>query len=322
MKPDKSRLQQFLDDAHALPTVPAVAMAVLRMAQNPRVSIDKMAKAMEKDPALAAKTLRFANSSYYGLDKPIINLSQALVRIGIRATTVLALSFSLVEAGKRAAHRNFDFPAFWQRSLVTSVAARRIAQYSIRDQADNVFVGALLADIGCPFLCQAHPDRYLAVINRHRMTSDDLAVIESRTFGICHADISGLLLNRWHMPATLVSAVAAHHDLNSLEPDKPEFDMAVVIMAASLMADILIRGAIEQRVATLADLFRKYFLFKPSHVNTIVTSVQPEVLSVAKMLEIDVPPLDGLEAQAKAEMLRVAMNAATRAPAATEVAAG
>ncbi len=285
-------------------------MSVLRMAQNPRVSIEQMARVIEKDPALAAKVLRFVNSSYYGLDKPITSLPQAIVRLGIRATTVLALSFSLVEAGKRAADKQFDFPWFWLRSLAAAITARRIAHYSVRDQADQAFVGALLADIGCPFLHRAQPERYAVVMKRYRMTSDDLSVIESRALGVTHADVSALLLSRWRLSETLVAAVGAHCDISSLDPDRPEFSIAVVIMTASLIADMLIRGPIEQRVATLADLFRRYFTLQPGHVDVILTSLRPELQDIAAMLELRLPPLDDLENQAKTEMLRVAMRAA------------
>ena len=321
VKPDTLSLQKLFDDRLELPTVPAVAMAVLRMAQNPRVSIDQMARVIEKDPALAAKVFRFVNSSYFGLDKPISSLSQAIVRLGIRATTVLTLSFSLVEASQRVADKRFDFPSFWLRSLVSAVAARRIAHYSVRDQADQAFVGALLADIGCPFLCRAQPERYAAVMKRYRMTSDDLSVIESRALGVTHADVSSLLLGRWHLSETLVAAVGAHCDPASLDPDTPQFTIAVVIMAASLIADMLIRGPIEQRVAALADLFRRYFTLQPAHVNVILGSLRPELQDIASMLDLRLPPLDELENQAKTEMLRVAMGAA-RPPAGAAVAGG
>ena len=77
----------------SLPTLPAVALEIVRLSHDPRVSIDKIAEVVEKDPGLAAKTLRLANSSYYGASRPIVSLRQALVRVGLRTAKMLALSF-------------------------------------------------------------------------------------------------------------------------------------------------------------------------------------------------------------------------------------
>ena len=52
---------------------------------------------MSQDPSLTAKILRIANSPMYSKRRKSENLRQALVVLGLNATTTLALSFSLVE---------------------------------------------------------------------------------------------------------------------------------------------------------------------------------------------------------------------------------
>jgi len=305
----QDRIQRIIDDARALPTIPAVAMSILQVVQNPRVSIEEMASLMEKDPALAAKTLRFANSSYYGASQPIVNLQQALVRLGVRAAAVMALSFTLVETCKKTAAGAFNFSSFWERSLVTSVCARRIAKCSIQRLTDHAFSAALLADVGCPLLGKMFPEQYGAVEMRLKSTIEDLPDIESRMFGINHADVGAILLDRWHVPEDLVKAVGAHHAPESLPPEGDAFAVAAVVNAAGKLADIVIRGSTEHRVKALTDMFERHFSFKASHVEVVLKNVGPEVHSVAEMLGLALPPVDQIEAEAKAELLRVALTA-------------
>ncbi len=319
VKAKQDRIQSLIDDAAVLPSIPAVALSILRLAQDPRVSIEKMASLIEKDPALAAKTLRLANSSYYGSGQPIINLQQALVRLGIRATAVLALSFTLVETCKKGAGAGVDFAAFWERSLVTSVCARRIAGCSVRQLVDHAFVAALLADVACPFLSRIFPGQYGAVEGRLKSTTEDLAAIESRILGVNHAEVGAVLLRRWHVPEDVVKAVGAHHDPESLPPDSDAFTIGSVVNAASRLADIMTRGSTERWVNELTAVFERRFSFKPSHVDVILQAIGPEVQSVAKMLGVPLPPVDQIQAEAKAELLRAALAATQQdAPAKVE----
>ena len=318
-KTTQDRIQSIIDDAEVLPTIPVVAVSILRMAQDPRVSIEKMASLIEKDPALAAKTLRLANSSYYGAGQPIVNLQQALVRLGIRATAVLALSFTLVETCKKEAGAGVDYGAFWERSLVTSVCARRIATCSVRQLVDYAFVTALLADVACPFLSKMFPGQYGKVEGRLRSTSEDLATIESRMLGVNHAEVGAVLLRRWHVPEDVVKAVGAHHNPEGLPPDCDAFTISAVVNAASRLADIMTRGSTEHWVKELTAVFEKRFSFKPSHVDVILRAIGPEVQSVAKMLGIPLPPVDQIQAEAKTELLRAALAATQKdAPAKVE----
>jgi HD-like signal output (HDOD) protein len=303
----EEQLLKAVAEANTLPTVPAVAIAILRLSHDPRVSIEKMAEAMERDPALAAKTLRFANSSYYGTATPIVSLPQALVRIGIRGAKMLALSFSLIDVCHKGGVGDFSFPAFWFHSLTTSVAARRIAGRSLRHLADQAFIGGLLADLGCPILARTFPAEYRSVDKMIRTGLRDLADTEQRLLGISHPKVSGMLLKSWRLPAELVAAVAAHHDLTLTDRDSPEFTTAALIMAASDLAEIIISGATKERIHRLATAFRDYFSFTAAHIDLILKDLGPEVQQVGAMLDVPLPPIDQLHAEAKSEMLKLAL---------------
>lgn len=304
---NEQRILSAIKQGRALPTIPAVAVEVLRMSHDPRVSIEKMAEALERDPALAAKTLRFANSSYYGASKPIVSLPQALVRIGIRGAKMLALSFSLLGACDKITAGELDYNVFWHRSLTTSVAARRIAVRSVRHQADQALVAGLLADSGCVILAHLFPRQYRLIDRAVEGGRADRAIAERRILGTDHMSVGRLLLESWHLPSELCEAVGAHHDVTRLEPDSDSLTVAALILAAGELADILIHGAAPVRIQRLAAAFSEYFSFGPRHIEVLLRGMAPEICAIGQMLDVSVPPIDDLQEEAKTEMLKVAM---------------
>ena len=308
MAPQEEQILGLIRSTGGLPTIPAVALAIIRLSQNSDTTIEELARTLEKDPALTAKTLRFANSAYYGTAKPIVGLSQALVRVGLRGARMLALSFGLVEAcSKQCA--GFEFPPFWLRSLATATTARRIADRSMRKLSDHAFVGALLSDVGCPILARIFPQKYKPIHKLALASPKRLDEIEQDLLGISHPKVSRLLLESWRLPSEVVEAVAVHHDASRLPRDHEAFPVAATIMAASDLTDIIIRGSTPRRVQRVAGLFREMFSFSAEHVGLVLQDVEAEIQSIGKLLEVPLPPIELVHARAKAEMLQLALQA-------------
>ena len=314
MNPQHERILATIKSNDALPSIPAVALEVLRLSQDPRVSIEKLAEVIERDPALAAKVLRFANSAYYGTSKPIVGLPQALIRIGVRSAKMLALSFSLLGVCDKLGPTDYDFAGFWYRSLTTSVAARRIASRSVRQLADTAFMAALLADVGCPVLARTYPREYHLLEKSVTFGQRDLVTVEQRLLGISHPQVSQIVLAAWRLPKQLCDAVAAHHDLTQLSRDDDAFTIAAVVLAASDLAEIIIHGASAERIARLATAFRVYFSFEAQHIELLLKDLSPEVERVGQMLEVALPPAEQMHDEAKKLMLQLALSKEMEAP--------
>ena len=86
-----------------LPTLPAIALQVLELAQQEDVDIAEIARAISRDAALSSKILRTVNSSFYGRSQSVSQVSQALVIMGLQSVKTLVLGFSLTSALKQTA---------------------------------------------------------------------------------------------------------------------------------------------------------------------------------------------------------------------------
>jgi len=144
------------------PSPPGVATHIIELAQDPDIEMGKVAKALSMDSALSTKVLRIANSPLYAQRRKSENLRQALVVLGLNATLTLALSFSLVKSLRGGKSNGLNYGLYWRRALLAATAARALADAMHQTLAEEIFLAALLQDVGMLALDMALPDLYAA----------------------------------------------------------------------------------------------------------------------------------------------------------------
>lgn len=143
-----------------LPTPPSVAIQVIDLVQDPSVSTVALASTIGADPALTARVLRTANSSFYAQARTIKTVNDAIVLLGLNNVRTLALGFSLVDTFRANQSGLFDFDTFWRRSVTAASAARAIAALSSTTRKEEAFLAGLMLKIGVLALNSALGDRY------------------------------------------------------------------------------------------------------------------------------------------------------------------
>src|ERR1035437_2099825 len=83
-----------------LPTLPAVAIRVIDLANEPDVNLDQLSGLVGLDPALSAKLVKTANSALYQSHRSSTNVRQAIELLGTHAAMMIVLSFSLAASFK------------------------------------------------------------------------------------------------------------------------------------------------------------------------------------------------------------------------------
>ncbi|MEX0611237.1 MAG: HDOD domain-containing protein [Pirellulales bacterium] len=142
-----SQLEQIVSRASTLYSRPTVAMELVRLAEQERVDAKALKECVSQDPALACKILRVVNSSLFGLNRPVADLSQAIGLLGIKPLKMLALGFSLPDAlFAEVAARELQW--YWTSTLTRAVEARLLAEQLWHQPGDEAFTAGLLQDIG------------------------------------------------------------------------------------------------------------------------------------------------------------------------------
>src|SRR5271170_887139 len=150
--PLNAQLVNRIRQCSNLPSLPAIAIQVLELAQKADVDIAEIARTISKDPALSTKILRTVNSSFYARSQHVSTISHALVILGLQSVKTLVLGFSLVTNLTRG--KGFEHLSYWRRSIYSATAARIVSAKANVVQQEEAFLIALLMDIGVLVLDQ------------------------------------------------------------------------------------------------------------------------------------------------------------------------
>ncbi|MDH5297246.1 MAG: HDOD domain-containing protein, partial [Nitrospirota bacterium] len=136
----------------SLPILSPLASKILKMCQNEETETSELADIISQDPGMAAQILFMANSGYYGGSRhKVTSIGQAVTLLGFSTIANLALSFCfyrLIKDMKETSASGIDHVKFWRRSILASVAGRAIGKHFACPDAELMFLGALLQDIG------------------------------------------------------------------------------------------------------------------------------------------------------------------------------
>jgi diguanylate cyclase (GGDEF)-like protein len=226
------------------PSPPGVATHIIELAQDPDIEMSKVAKALSMDSALSTKILRIANSPLYAQRRKSENLRQALVVLGLNATLTLALSFSLVKSMRSGKANGLDHPLYWRRALLAATSARALADAMHHPMAEEIFLAALLQDVGMLALDQVMPDLYRTVISQRDHAA--LAEIERKRLQTDHAEIGGWLMRTWNLPERLHLAIGHSHRVELAYTAEPNQIFERCVALSGPVADLFILDA-EQR---------------------------------------------------------------------------
>jgi putative nucleotidyltransferase with HDIG domain len=206
---DRVHLRKLTEAMVALPTLPLVALRLLESIADPDAATsEEIGEVIALDPALTARTLKLANSDFYGFPRKVGTVDLAVVVLGpdaIRDLVLGATVFQTLDPTWRS------LTGLWSHSLACGVAARALADRCGYRLESEAFAAGMLHDIGKVALRQTYPDRYEAAIALVRDQKISMVEAERGVLGSDHAEVGGWLAERWGLPGDLVEAIACHH---------------------------------------------------------------------------------------------------------------
>ena len=250
---------------------------------DPDSSFDDLALIIKTDPAMSARLLKIVNSAFYGFDEKVDTLTHALNIIGTEQLTDLALAAIVTSRFEGIPRDLINMETFWMHSIACGIAARKIAKRMPGVEAEKMYLGGMLHDIGSLILFKESPEDAKKILLRCKESGENLFKVEKEILGYDHAEVGALLLSEWKLSGRLAEMVKYHHQPanareylkeaciiaradalvyemkigNSGEPGVPELDPRVFEVIP--ISDEEIIGLKEEIIVNIDDTVRMFF---------------------------------------------------------------
>lgn len=228
---EKINPSELSSHVQKLPALSSIVAELLTTIDQEDVDVDVIAKKIGHDQALTVKTLRLANSSFYGMQHQISSIREAITILGFKNVRMMIATSAITASFQITKIKHFSFPSFWQHSIGAAICAREIAGYARYNQ-EFAFIGGLIHDIGKLVLVTKYPLQYEYALEYQLQHQCDAMVAERETLGLDHSEIGSAVLQHWNFPQEMQIAVAELY----CNDDMPVSRLAGIIHLADIFS--------------------------------------------------------------------------------------
>jgi HD-like signal output (HDOD) protein len=232
------RMRDLIGGIRQLPAPPKVYRELNALLENGTVAPAEIASRIESEPAITAKLLQIANSSFFGLARECTSVVRAVTYLGVGTVRFLVLSLEAFDGlGGSAARHGFDAARARRRALLCGrLAARIVAEPA---HADDALCAGMLHEVGTLVLAAHLPALYAEITRDAARDGCPLHRVEPpRLGGITHAEVGAYLLALWGLPAQVVDAVA--HQFVPSRAGRSDDDVLGAVHVAGAFAAALV----------------------------------------------------------------------------------
>lgn len=284
------QLKNKLKLASNFPSPPAIALQIVALAGDPEIDVGKVAATISKDPGLTAKVLRVANSPLYSKRRRSENLRQALVALGLNAATTLALSFSLVSAYKTGTGAGINYTRYWRRAILGASAARAFGTLKGAKSAEDIFLAALLQDIGVLAIDRVQSDFYRGM--PAEATHAEWLAHEVAALGTDHAALGAWLLQNWKLPESLCATIEASHDPSKTDPESAVGMAARCVALGSECVELLLTHVSSADPKPLAAHAETWLGISAESLTETMATIVAEIPEIERLFDTSILDAD------------------------------
>lgn len=178
--------------------VSRVAVEVVNLINDEDTHSDVVARCIARDPGLSVELLKFANSAYYNAaGQRIDDLQSAILRLGHRKISELALGSTTLHALTKSALPWIDADVVWRRCLAAGQAIENLNPIAeLGGEDEGLYLSAMLIPMSRVLVGLAFPEMYQRLIERCHDGQISLDSLERQTLPLAPEAILAEFLAR------------------------------------------------------------------------------------------------------------------------------
>lgn len=184
-------LSAYMSGIKAIPAMPAIYDEMVQELASPHSSLTRVANIVESDVGLSITVLKIVNSAFYGLNRRVESVAQAVTLLGahlIKNITLTAKVFARFDGSTLSERRLSELNSEAIRIGALANHFARLAKLS-RTTTDHSQIAGMMANVG----------KLIATVQSEQ--NDEAVQVPNELVGAC-------LLRMWQMPDAVIEAVA------------------------------------------------------------------------------------------------------------------
>lgn len=225
-----SDIDSFFASVH-LPSISHVTQALIRTLDADDASISAICGLIAREPAIAARLLRLANSSQFGLPRSVGLLEDAVALVGLGPVRTLAVGASLSDSFQ--CFPGLDRHAFWTSAMDCAGYAQWLAK-RVGIHGHTGWLTGMMLHLGQLLIIQAQPE-LLQTIDKLPRIPGVRWQREQSVLGFTEGQITAEMARRWNFPPQMVQALQRAADPMAEEGFSR---LGAVVHLAGLLAEL------------------------------------------------------------------------------------
>ena len=243
---------------HSLPPMPETAAKILNLRTIPDVKVEQIVEVIEKDPALVAQIVSYANSAFFGQAGSVKSLKDAIFRVlGVDAVMNMALALSVGSTFKIPQSGPVGAKAIWKSSIYSASLMQRLSMlmpWGKRPNPGTAYLVGLLHDLGLLVLGHLFTDEYIEFNeylekNKH----ENIIAAEKEVLGISHLEVGKMVMRMWNMPDELIATATYFTDKSFSEEHESYINLLSVVKTLLAPHGLGFGNALEELNLDLLD---------------------------------------------------------------------
>ena len=206
--------EEIYEAAKNVPELSPNTTQLLQLTSRDDYEMQDVIDLVKHDSALTSQVLKVANSVALSGIKQISSIDRAVLYLGQRMVTTIALTEVAYQFFDRdLPGYNAETGELWAHDLRTAVASREVAKsVDFEVNADMAFTAGLLHDFGkaviSDYLLDVSPE-LLQKVQGHFQS--DFLEGERELLGVDHAQVGHMVAQSWSLPGSLEMSIRHHH---------------------------------------------------------------------------------------------------------------
>ncbi len=246
-----NRLKRALRREGDFPASAKVVSELKTLAANPNATGDQITEIILREPSLSIRILHVVNSAFYMRAQPIMTVSQAVLKMGIKPIAELCSGLILLQKFVPAARQNTPFAACLTKVIVTSILTGTItpqlnAQAGVKNEETGYLAGSF-SEMGMLLLAYYFPKIYENAMKRAETKAISMSSAIQQLTGLSPLQISGEVIQALNLPSFYLDVMRLAEKPAGIPKNVPAIPVerrhlmncAKSIVAAEKIADVI-----------------------------------------------------------------------------------